>query len=306
MRSVHRTAWAALLVAGFLTTLAWGGPIPQQGGDTPDAFFLTVKKAVTENQPVLVWKALPASYRKDVTDIVHEMAAKLDPQVTEKGVGVARKTVRALREKKDFILGHPMVAMMAMNPSVNMEEIKANWEAVTGALDATLDSDLFKMDALRTVDIEKFLSGSGANLMTTWSSAARKIGGDSLATSMNRVEKMKLTVLDTKEGVAKIRIETEGEPPEEVEMVRVEGCWVPKELADEWSHGVAEMRKNVAEMTALDPTEKTELLATMGAIEAAVDQVLAAKTQEEFDAAIMGILGMFGPMMGGEEEFEDQ
>jgi hypothetical protein len=298
MRSIRTVVlWAACLSMS-LAALGCGGA--ESAGDSPDAMIQAMARLMTEADAAGVWEALPPSYRRDVNEIVHQAASKMDVEIWKSGTGVARKAVRVLEEKKDFILAHPMMAMAAQNPMVEMEKMSANWDSVTAALRTTLDSEIFRLDDLKQLDVGDFAAKAGARVTKAWLDVAKKVGGESFDEWMSKARSLETTVVTRSGDVATVRIEAEGEEPEDVVVVRVDGRWIPKSLADEWSDRVAEMRGEIAGVTAIEPERKTQVLMVLGGVNATLDQLLSATSQEDFDDAIAGVLGMLGPMMEGE------
>ena len=70
-----------------------------------------VSTALGNNQPQILWEAMPASYRTDITEITHEFATKMDPELYNQLLAFAQKAVAVLLDKKEFILGSSMVQL---------------------------------------------------------------------------------------------------------------------------------------------------------------------------------------------------
>ena len=94
-------------------------------------------------------------------------------------------------------------------------------------------------------------------------------------------------------------------------MAKVEGRWVPAEMADEWAQGIEDARQGLAEMTPEKmAAQKTQIMMFFGMADALIDQIASLQTPEEFDAAIGPMLAPFmgGPSMDidDEEEWESE
>jgi hypothetical protein len=92
---------------------------------------------------------------------------------------------------------------------------------------------------------------------------------------------------------ATLRLTTANEEPEEVEMVRVEGRWIPADLAEEWPEMMANARRQLDEMTPENmESMKTQAMMGLGMAEGLIEQIATIETAEQFDAAV-------GPMLEG-------
>ncbi|MCF7974262.1 MAG: hypothetical protein K9N55_10635, partial [Phycisphaerae bacterium] len=87
------------------------------------------------------------------------------------------------------------------------------------------------------------------------------------------------------------------EEEDEIDMIKVEGKWIPKEMAEDWSKMIADGKAALEDMTQNALAEnKPKVIGMMAGVEAAIDQLAQAKTQEEFDKVIGGLMGS---LMGG-------
>ena len=77
---------------------------------SPDQTVKNVAQGIVDKKPQVLWEYLPKSYQKDVTDLIHEFAGKMDKELWTKGFTIAQKATRVLQEKKEFILAHPKLA----------------------------------------------------------------------------------------------------------------------------------------------------------------------------------------------------
>lgn len=82
----------------------------------------------------------------------------------------------------------------------------------------------------------------------------------------------------------------------ELEVVKVEGKWIPKELADGWKEGMDAARLGLQGGLEIPPAEKQQALAMINGIRNGLNAVKKAKTPEQFQLAIMQ--ATMGAMMG--------
>lgn len=294
----RRHGWAvALATAACLALLGCGGGDPQVP-DTPDGTITAVTAALADGKPQVLWTAMPASYQKDVSGLVHDFAGKMDPELYGKGVAVAKKLVAVLRDKRDFILGHPMLAMA----KVKADELKPKWDTVVGLVETLVNSELGSLDKLKTLDVGAFLRGTGATLMADAAELSKVSPDDPYEKEFAaNLRGVKVEIIKAEAESATVKVTHPDKSSKEMELVRVEGKWVPKEMVDDWAEMMANARKQLAGMgKEMKPESKAQALAMMAVAESALDQLLKADTQEKFNAALQGAMGMFMGGMGPE------
>ena len=291
-----RTAWLPLACVA-LSCASLGSPrVP----DTPDGTLRFVATGLAESRPQVLWQALPPSWQADVTAVLHESADKTDPELYELGWSVAGKIARILDEKQAFILDHPMMAGRIKD----REKTEALLHAGAGFLRTLADSELADRDALRTLDVEKFLAGTGARLLRDARELSVLLQGlpDALPAtapaSAFRLDQLRLddvSVLHRDGGSARLRIVLGGGASSEHDWVQVEGRWVPREMAEAWPKAIEGARQQLAGAVPASAERRQALIVQLRMVQGALDAVLATTTAGEFQAAAGAA---FGTMLG--------
>ena len=65
---------------------------------------MAVVNGLGENQPQVIWQALPASYQNDVSGLVREFAGQMQDSLWDQIFEALTKLTRVLDEKKQFVL----------------------------------------------------------------------------------------------------------------------------------------------------------------------------------------------------------
>ena len=270
--------------------------------DTPDGTVEAVFESLANKQPEVLWQALPASYQSDINEVTHAFANKMDPELWDTTFTLVKKATGVLRDKKQYILESSFMDA-AGDESVRIE---GNWDTVLAVLDDVFSSEISKLDNLKTIDWEKFLKTTGTEIM----GRAADISTAKTAEEPDEdvIAKLRQTTVETvsREGnVATVKVSAPGEDPEEISLTLVEGRWVPTEMADEWDEGVAEAKKEIAEISEEEIAEgKMQAMMMFGMADAVLDQLAAVNSKEELEQVIQGVLGPFMGM-GGEEPQTD-
>lgn len=256
--------------------------LPSCGGgapDEPDAAVEALFAGLAKDDPGAAWDLLPESYRKDLDAVVAEFAKKMPVELYDTGMATARKLVKMLDEKQEFVLGFPMLQMML---PVKPDDLKKHWSDVMGALDALLSSDLKTHSGLSRLDIGDFLSDTGGELMSTVHELA-KLDENADWPDFGNASAEIVSVEGDK---AKVKVKMPGERDTEIEMIRVDGVWVPADMATGWKETMQDARQQIASMPLSDPADTQRMLAMLKQADGVLDEALAAKTQDEFNAAI--------------------
>jgi len=263
--------------------------------DTPDGAMRNIQQAVQDSKPEQIFTALPASYQADLDTLVADAAKRMDTELWNEGVGLVKRVVRLLETKRDLLLASPMLANVP-----NKADIEKNWDTGVAFAQALVSSDFLKIERLRQGNIKGLLAGDGAALMAKMTTLVENSESSAEAGEALSTLKAATVALVSQDGDrAVIRVEAPGEEPETLEMVKIEGVWIPQEMADGFKEGIAEARKNLAQMdfTSEEGKQKKAMaMQQMAAVKPMLDQLEAAKTQQDLQVVFGGIMMM---MMGG-------
>ncbi len=264
---------------GSGTTGTVGLSKKRRTGDTADVAVETVLEGLKENRLDAFWDFLPASYQKDLNDLVHSFAGRMDAELWNKSVAVLRKFARLLKDKTEFLAA----ARARQAPEADLGPFKAELVAIADLLETLLASDLADLEKLKTADGGKFLAGTGRKLLAQ----LRATGHDPFADRLGLFSDMKVTLDSTEGDSALLTFEVPSATAAEREFVRVEGKWVPKDLADDWHHHIGQAN---AQLSLLSPDNlqenKPQYLALLSALDAALERLAAARTEQQFTAAM--------------------
>ena len=269
--------------------------------DSPDGTVLAAVAALQENRAEFFWAALPESYQKDITELTTTFAEKMDPAVYDQAFAIVMRAVEVLDDRKDIILASETFK----STGANVEEIRTGLSNTQFFTDTLKASEIATLAGLGSVNWEQFLSTTG----NTFLKHAKTIEAEKGKNPLEDLASVKVETLDIADDRATLRISSDNHPPEDVEMVKVEGRWVPAEMADEWTTGIEEARQNLAELTPETmAAQKTQIMMFFGMANGLIDQIASLQTPEEFDAAIGPMLAPFmggGMDMGEDEEWEE-
>jgi hypothetical protein len=293
----------SLAIAAILTAVA----VPALAVDipgTPDGTAKAVAEALADRHPEVLWQALPPTYQKDITELTHAFAGKMDPEVWDAAFGLGRKTANLLRDKKDIILASSMLEAAGEKRA----EVEGGWDTMVTLLDSFFTSRVSKVDSLKDIDWEKYLATTGRDLMNLAAEKSKASGDDTFDREFTKkLQQTKVEVIANEGDSATLRMTSPDEEPEETQFTRVEGRWVPSDMAKDWNQNVAEARQKLAAITDEEIQQGSmQAMMMIGMVDGVLTQLESVETAEEFDQAIQGILGPFlGGMMGADDDIGD-
>ena len=168
---------------------------------------------------------------------------------------------------------------------------------------------LSSLDTIKTIDWETYIATTGRELMNLAAEKSKANGDDTFDREFAQTLKQTEVEVVSRDGdTATLRMTAPGEDPEEVQLTRVEGRWVPSEMATDWDQNIADARQKIAAVTDEEIQQGSmQAMMMIGMVDGALTQLETIETAEEFDQALQGILGPFlGGMMGaGDEAIED-
>lgn len=281
-------------------------PAAPGGADAPDEAARVLAASLQAGNLRAVWDAMPASYQRDVHDLIHTFAENMDADVWKAGSGLLQKAIRVLKEKKEFLLKQPALAQSPMGATAAAE----NWDGLVDVLETLAASELADLQKLKTLDVSAFADGTGKKVADQLAALAKS--ADEKKMSLTDfpgvpVDAMPLAGLGTAkfstvkiEGdTATLRVENEGKT-EDHEVVRVDGKWLPKEMVDQWEEKMQAAKDALTkDMPENLKKNKMQIILPMQMVQGVLDQLLAAKTQEEFDQVVQQIMQTFTPQPPG-------
>jgi hypothetical protein len=273
--------WLLLVVFACGTAAGCGSDDAQTGSQTPvaveprsgpaetaDKAVLAVKDGLNDNHPEAVWDFLPASYQHDLDDLVHTFARRVDAELWSKGMTVFRKLVTVLKTKKAFLA--------------------ADMTTTAGLIEILLEGDVGDLEKLKSFDGRRFLAGTGARLFGQLRTLVPNLDA--------QFDFKKVTLLKSKGDAATVELKTDQETIER-DFVRVDGKWIPQDLAEGWLDQIGNARARLSTFLSPDilAESKPQILSMLAAADEVLDRLVAAGTQEEFRAGLAEADVKLGP-----------
>lgn len=291
----ERSMQNSLKLLGLLPALVLigcGGGAPKPAA-TADAAMTQVVEGLQNNKPEVAWNALPASYQEDVNGLAHQLAGKIPAELHNGVAGLATKLEDVLKTKKDLLLANPQISGAPV-------DVAGNYDSLVSILGILNNSDLMDNAKLKSSDVGDILSTTVADLMKEASSVTiddkmAPPGMGELTEVTEKLKSFKAELVSEEGDKAVVRMTAEGESPKEEEFVKVEGKWIPAEMAEEWDGMIAEAKKAIDEIN-ITPEQSAQVQMGLSMAGGVLDQLKAANSAEELNQVLGGVMGM---VMGG-------
>ena len=248
--------------------------------------------------PEVFWQALPEDMRQmmDSQEFRSTLVESLksQKQTMTQVEGLFQKLAEVLVTQKNYVMNTPMLTQ-AVPPGM-MPMVEQGYDPVVGTV-YELGMLIFDLPSIDTQTMTEMMDSHGP-----------KLGGHlkgivaMLPPGMAQQAMAGITTQQTDDNNGTLTIPGEA-GPEVTEMVRYMGRWIPKDMADEWQAKkdsmLSEMKTELAAAQQGEQVAQANMMAGMmiTVVSGILDPMLAAKSQAEFDQALMQIMQL-APMLG--------
>lgn len=260
-----------------------------------------VKAQVLAGHPEVLWHAMPKTMRATLDD--DQFRNQLNPFVQQQAAAskqmeaVVMKAIEVLVTKKEFVLNSPLMGQV---PPPLVPTVQQAYDPAVGLIyEVSMMS--FSNVSLAERSISDMVAYHGPRIGAHAQALIKLAPPGSVDGILNQV-----VVEQTSESSGTITVPDNQGGTEATDMVKYEGRWLPKDVAESWEANKTGLIDKIVESlnqaeaqreaTGQQPAAMIGMFAMMA--NSALDPMLAATTQAEFDQAIMRIMAMI-PNAGG-------
>jgi len=264
--------------------------------ETPEATVDAFSKAIQSNQPDAIYNLLPKSYQTELNGLVKQFAEGMDATLWNDANDLIKQATGIMKDKKDLI-------MQLEEVQDQRAELNQNWGDLVKTLDSVTNSDFMDLEKLKKGDINGLLKNSGRGMMNSIMDSAKKMDKDGqIDTFMNMVKGVQTEVLSSADGTAKLKLSSaDGKETEELDMVQVDGVWIPAEIAKNFDGMIAQAKDGLTSIHKdSENFQSIKGMAGLGMMMAkgTLAKIDAAKTPKELKDAAGSIFDSLGGMLG--------
>jgi len=244
-------------------------------------------QASAQGHPEALCSALPTSYRRDVNEVVRLFGTNMDPGVWNQILGVVERIRNIVDTKAKFIANAPALA-----DRVDREKLEQGLPHVAQLLNTLVQAT--DLEKLQTFDLDEFASAEGRDFFRSVNALSELVPEDSGLTSLARA---RVETLAESSGQATVRITIPGQDEgKDHQLVRIEGRWVPAELAENWSKEVDRVKTDLAQLDQQTRQLAPQVTLFAGMINGALLPIESAESQEQFDSAVQQVVAGLAPL----------
>jgi hypothetical protein len=272
----------------------------------PVAYLTGLQQHIVNGEIHAVWDAFPASYQKDINDLVRFGATKISSEVWNPSFEIIKRLKAIADSKQEFILD-----MVKENPYLtNSADQKIATETITNILGAFAASTYAKHEQLKSFQGEKFFAETVTPTFKSVSKLKEQLGASEDA-GMNpvttfltnidstRFANEKYTLVSQTDDHARIMVTNPTTKSENEKIfVNVEGKWVPKDIQENWAEGIAQVRQQIETITPeIFETNRKSMVPIFGMINTAIENMEKAETPDQFQAATLSSISTISLLM---------
>jgi len=252
---------------------------------TPDAAVRTVLEGMERKELTALWEFLPPSYQRDLQSLVRLTGEKMDPEVWDRLVGVVRHAAQVMKSKEQWLQTPAANEPAPTGPAAHQGPV--NYAELAHLLELLADSELGQTETLKTMDLGAWTAKVGRPLLQQISVFARRMPADPLARTLTGLQDLKFRSRDVKDDAATVEIMIPNEPAVEVPYVKIDGKWIPVDLANGWIEGMGQAQARLAVFLAPENQSslKPQLLTGLDVMDDWLQRLEAAPSKEAFDFA---------------------
>lgn len=282
---------AAILFAGVLSSAA-----PATAAEAPDVYMQNLLKEISNGNGAAIWNALPKDYQGDIEDLVEDFAKNMDADIWDGAFKVVGKLAKVMKDKKEYIFASDFTKAV---PPPQLDEAKKNWDSIVDALHTVATSDVSTIEGLKDLDAGEFIEKTGNKIVGGLMKASENT--PQAAEGLKKLKAAKVTLVSKEGDDAVLKFETDGEEPKEEKYTLVDGKWLPAKMVDDWDDSIEKAKSSLAGLK-IPAEQKVQIMQFVGIANTLLDSLQAAKSQEEFDAALKSIQGLIPGAAGPPKE----
>ncbi len=251
----------------------------------PEGFVQDVLAKLGGGDLGAVWQALPPTYREDLSEIVHLFGRKMDPEVWAEMTGPLRRLPDILERHEHWGLE----SLTRVPPGPAGERTRKAYREGVGVLKEVANSGVFDLDGLRTFDLGRYMMRTAPKLMQQALALSSSTPGPYLRNQLKDIGSAKVKMISRDGDTALVDVAIPGEAPQQVQLVRVEGRWLPQKVADWWKMHIPRAKESLRGWDAKSWWKGQRVLRSyFKDLRRHADRMQGAKTGEDFAWALLG------------------
>ena len=259
---------------------------------TAQEFMDIILRELKNENPMVIWDALPASKQKQVQDVVKLAASRVEQRTMNLVKKFRSDLLTALRSKKKFVLDSKVIPI----PADQKDFLIKSYDPLVAMLEAYLPVEWLDASYLQQAEMRDLLSSYVHTIVIKAKDVQKSVAGNNPLASMMSTAAIEAKVEGVSAKEAMITFNVPGQPEVPTKFLLSEGRWLPEALLDGWDQhmGQATVALGQVDPKVIHQTVGQGLVIANGLL----GTISSAETQQDFDEAIGQLMGMAQMMQG--------
>jgi hypothetical protein len=225
---------------GISTNVKFLTPVTFPSSPSAEEFMDIVVRELKNENPMVVWDALPASKQKQVREIVKLASTRIEQRTMNAIKKFRGELLTALKSKKQFVLNSTKLPI----PPEQMSVLAGSYDSLVGLLDAYIPEAWMDTSYLQQSEIRDLLATYVERVAAKGEEVKKSLPIDSPFRAMlaQTPESAKVENSGSKE--AMVTFVLPGQPSVPVKYVLTEGRWLPELMLNGWDQGASQSKRH--------------------------------------------------------------
>lgn len=271
-------------------------PVSFPSSPAAQEFMDIVLREFKNENPMVIWDALPSSKQKQVQEVVNLASSRVEQRTMNLVKKFRADLLTALRDKKQFVLNSSALPI----PPDQKDVLARSYDSLVAMLEVYVPVEWLDASYLQKTELRDVLSSYVHNVVLKGKDVENSLPSTSPYKSMFSRMPLEAKVESVSANEAMVTLVTPGQPEIPSKFILSEGRWLPSDVLANWDQSMGQATGVLGQ---LDPKVIHQsvgqgLLVANGIL----GSISVAESQQEFDEAIgqlMGMVKMIPGMAGG-------
>ena len=266
-------------------------PVAFPSNPSAQEFIDIVIRELKNDNPIVIWDALPASKQKEVEEVVKLASTRVEQKTLNLIKKFRGELLTTLKSKKQFVLNSKS---LPMQPDQKLLLTKS-YDSIVSMVEATIPIEWMDLSYLQNSDVRDMLSGYVGNLASKANALQSILPADGPFKVMVLPKPESAKAENLSSTSANVTFELPGGQGVPVMYVLSEGRWLPEGMISNWDQAMTQAK---GVLQSANPKQiHTQVGQALLFANGLLGSISTAETQEEFDERIVELMGMAN--MGG-------
>ena len=267
-------------------------PVEFPSSTTAQEFMDIIVRELKNENPIVLWDALPASKQDQVQEVVKLANTKIEQRTLNLIKKFRTDLLSVLRSKKQFVLNSQVLPI----PPDQRPVLTGSYDSIVGLIEATIPVEWMDSTYLQKTPIRDVLASYTGRLTRKGKELEKSLPSGAPITISAVLTSLNATVETISSKEAMVTFVALGNPGEPGKLALSEGRWLPQDLIDNWDQSMTQAAR---ELEGANPKELHMLVGQRLLVaNGLLGTISTAETQQDFDEQIGQLMGM-AQMMGG-------